>query len=201
MEQSSTSQPVSPDAADACQSNPCLNSGHCAPGGSGYTCNCTNTGYRGVSCEVGTCALSPCGDGVCLDETDGYRCDCNGTGASGDNCASNETAAANTGDDDDAATWLGINRLYFLAIVPVVALLSVVGCKCLQMRRRRRLRGLNQNASGGGDAEAATASTVSAAASAASAASAVSAAASEVSQVSVQSQDAGDDSKTAADKK
>jgi len=36
-----------------CSPDPCQNSGVCADTGSGYTCDCTDTGYEGTDCDTG----------------------------------------------------------------------------------------------------------------------------------------------------
>ena len=37
----------------ACASGPCQNNGTCTNTASGYTCNCTGTGYEGATCQTG----------------------------------------------------------------------------------------------------------------------------------------------------
>ena len=35
-----------------CVDTPCMNNGHCIDGDNGYTCDCSNTGYRGELCTI-----------------------------------------------------------------------------------------------------------------------------------------------------
>ena len=44
---------------DPCTPNPCLHGGVCTPAGSGFSCNCTGTGYTGVTCSIGIIRLPP----------------------------------------------------------------------------------------------------------------------------------------------
>ena len=37
-----------------CDSAPCVNGGVCTHIGTGFLCNCTNTGYTGTQCEIGS---------------------------------------------------------------------------------------------------------------------------------------------------
>ena len=38
---------------EMCGPNPCQNDGKCTPDGDDFTCDCTNTGYTGDTCEIG----------------------------------------------------------------------------------------------------------------------------------------------------
>jgi alpha-tubulin suppressor-like RCC1 family protein len=67
---------------DNCSPNPCKNGGLCASSTSGYTCDCTGTGFGGANCtsETDECSMTPgiCGQGTCRDrlDGDGYTCTC-----------------------------------------------------------------------------------------------------------------------------
>ena len=67
---------------DNCTPNPCKNQGICASSASGYTCDCTGTGFGGTNCtsETDECTMNPtiCGQGTCRDrlDGDGYTCTC-----------------------------------------------------------------------------------------------------------------------------
>lgn len=72
---------------DACSSQLCQHGGVCSNQGGSFTCDCTNTGYRGTSCEaaIDDCAQNPCTHGVCSDRVNGYACTCE-AGYAGTNC-------------------------------------------------------------------------------------------------------------------
>jgi alpha-tubulin suppressor-like RCC1 family protein len=65
-----------------CASSPCKNGGVCTDGSSGYSCDCTNTGFTGPTCAADRdeCAdnASICGQGTCANRLDGtgYTCKC-----------------------------------------------------------------------------------------------------------------------------
>ena len=73
---------------DPCKSTPCKNGGACASNASGFDCNCTNTGFTGLTCEepIDDCAVKPCKNGAtCTDLVKDYKCSCK-TGWSGKQC-------------------------------------------------------------------------------------------------------------------
>jgi hypothetical protein len=75
----------------ACSSSPCANGGRCAvsPDG-GFTCNCTGTGFTGLTCRnrVTDCRDNLCRHGICESTPDstGFSCDCRGSGYQGVFC-------------------------------------------------------------------------------------------------------------------
>jgi len=72
-----------------CQGNNlCKNGGICINLQGNYTCDCSNTGYRGRQCEefVNWCSDGVCqNDGVCTSQPEGYNCECI-SGYTGKNC-------------------------------------------------------------------------------------------------------------------
>lgn len=65
-----------------------MNGAQCIDGLNSYTCNCTNTGYTGVHCEmnIDDCAGNPCvNGGTCRDDVKDYICECH-EGYIGKNC-------------------------------------------------------------------------------------------------------------------
>lgn len=74
---------------DECQSFPCQNNGTCTDEINSYSCDCSNTGYRGPNCEenINECEESnPCYTGSqCFDRYGDYMCDCP-PGFGGKNC-------------------------------------------------------------------------------------------------------------------
>lgn len=61
------------------QSNPCQNGAACIDGLNEYSCNCTDTGYEGLYCEVNIddCIGFPCLNGAeCIDKVKDYECVC-----------------------------------------------------------------------------------------------------------------------------
>lgn len=61
------------------QSNPCQNDAECIDGLNEYTCNCTDTGYEGLHCEINIddCKGYPCMNGAeCIDRVKDYDCRC-----------------------------------------------------------------------------------------------------------------------------
>ena len=71
-----------------CNKGPCKNGGKCLDGVLDFTCNCTDTGYTGATCEqnIDECAdnsSNPCGlNGTCVDYPGNYSCTCD-TGFTG----------------------------------------------------------------------------------------------------------------------
>ncbi|XP_072047323.1 uncharacterized protein [Amphiura filiformis] len=81
-----------PEDINECDSAPCLNGGTCTDGDSGYSCDCSNTGFSGTRCEtdINECDSDPClNGGTCNDGVNGYTCDCYNTGFSGTHCETN----------------------------------------------------------------------------------------------------------------
>jgi len=79
---------VSCTRIDPCKSTPCKNAGRCTSTASGFSCNCSNTGFMGATCEqpIDDCASAPCKNGaVCTDLVKDYRCACK-SGWMGKNC-------------------------------------------------------------------------------------------------------------------
>ena len=78
---------------DECQgNNPCKNRGICTNLQGNYTCDCSNTEYRGRQCEefVNWCSDGLCQNGgVCTSQPEGYHCECS-SGYTGKNCQFNE---------------------------------------------------------------------------------------------------------------
>ena len=83
---------------DECQgNNPCKNGGICTNLRGNYTCDCSNTEYRGRQCEevLNRCSDGPCQNGgVCTSHLtslhrEGYHCECS-SGYTGKNCQFNE---------------------------------------------------------------------------------------------------------------
>ena len=74
---------------DECQGdNPCKNRGICTNLRGNYTCDCSNTGYRGRQCEelIDACSSGLCQNGgVRTSQPGGYNCKCN-PGYTGKNC-------------------------------------------------------------------------------------------------------------------
>lgn len=73
--------------ADACEPDPCENSGACLEDG---TCECA-AGYEGEFCEadIDDCVDAPCENGgECSDAVDGFTCEC-AAGYEGDLCETN----------------------------------------------------------------------------------------------------------------
>jgi len=74
---------------DECQgNNPCKNGGTCTNLQGNYTCDCSNTGYRGRQCEefMNRCSDGLCQNGgVCTSQLEGYHCECS-SGYTGKNC-------------------------------------------------------------------------------------------------------------------
>jgi len=72
-----------------CQgNNPCKNGGTCTNLQGNYTCDCSNTGYRGRQCEefMNRCSDGLCQNGgVCTSQLEGYHCECS-SGYTGKNC-------------------------------------------------------------------------------------------------------------------
>merc|ERR1712038_1375989 len=72
-----------------CQgNNPCKNGGTCTNLQGNYTCDCSNTGYRGRQCEefMNWCSDGLCQNGgVCTSQLEGYHCECS-SGYTGKNC-------------------------------------------------------------------------------------------------------------------
>ncbi|XP_072048597.1 hyalin-like [Amphiura filiformis] len=100
---------------DTCSSNSCQNGGVCNldMDGTGYTCDCSGTGYEGDQCadEIDECASSPCQNGgTCQDEINKFTCLCGGTGYEGDTC--------NTAGETNA-TVTDNNRVYTVSNCPV----------------------------------------------------------------------------------
>lgn len=64
-----------------CESNPCQNNGQCHDLVGGYECNCLNTGFHGLNCEIDIdeCVMSAdyCGDdGQCVNLPGSFKCIC-----------------------------------------------------------------------------------------------------------------------------
>jgi len=74
---------------DECQgNNPCKNGGTCTNLQGNYTCDCSNTGYRGRQCEefMNQCSDGLCQNGgICTSQPEGYHCECS-SGYTGKNC-------------------------------------------------------------------------------------------------------------------
>merc|ERR1712038_1979521 len=72
-----------------CQgNNPCKNGGTCTNLQGNYTCDCSNTGYRGRQCEefMNQCSDGLCQNGgVCTSQPEGYHCECSSE-YTGKNC-------------------------------------------------------------------------------------------------------------------
>lgn len=75
---------------DACDPDPCQNSGTCANTEDGYECSCP-AGYGGTDCEINIdeCSGDPCQNGgECTDAVNGYSCACP-AGWTDTNCGTN----------------------------------------------------------------------------------------------------------------
>ena len=69
---------------------PCQNNGECIDGINEYFCNCTDTGFEGVHCEINIdeCLLNgdPCqNEATCIDLINEYQCQCH-PGYDGTDC-------------------------------------------------------------------------------------------------------------------
>lgn len=56
-----------------------MNGGICEDGLNSYTCNCNDTGHRGLQCQlnIDDCASDPCvHGGTCQDGIKDYTCNC-----------------------------------------------------------------------------------------------------------------------------
>ncbi|KAK6195701.1 hypothetical protein SNE40_001073 [Patella caerulea] len=74
---------------NACNSDPCQNSGTCTQDGDSFTCNCAD-GFTGETCEtpVNACNSNPClNSGTCTQDGNGFTCNC-ADGFTGDTCES-----------------------------------------------------------------------------------------------------------------
>jgi uncharacterized membrane protein len=76
---------------DECKAaNPCEHNGKCTNSAGSYSCDCSGTGYSGLTCtgDVDECnPTNPCQhNGKCSNTTGGFKCDCSGTGWEGTTC-------------------------------------------------------------------------------------------------------------------
>jgi len=75
---------------NGCDPNPCEHGGICTTVGlNSFSCDCTDTGYTGDTCEteITDCEPNPCEHGgICTDGLDSFTCDCTDTGYAGDTC-------------------------------------------------------------------------------------------------------------------
>jgi hypothetical protein len=87
-------------AGDPCDPNPCLNDGACAPGGTGYVCDCT-AWYTGATCEtdIDECAQDNGGCGDALFWT------CENIEGADPACADIDECATDNGGCGDPGFW------------------------------------------------------------------------------------------------
>lgn len=102
---------------DECASNPCNQRGQCIDGINSYTCNCTGSGYTGLSCseDVDECQTTkPCHpDATCINHLGTYECNCQ-PGFTGKNCYEN-IDDCRSGPCQNGGTHLAFTRPYLCA--------------------------------------------------------------------------------------
>jgi len=105
--------PTPPPPTDPCDPSPCENSSSCASSGTSFTCDCSGTGFSGLTCEtdVNECADNPCdANASCSNTVGGYTCTCNpgysGNGAtcSAIVCGADQKVVSNACVDCEAGT-------------------------------------------------------------------------------------------------
>jgi len=78
------------DLQDSCDPNPCLNGGECTDGLNSFTCDCSDTGFEGDTCEedLDECVLGTdnCDiNGTCINTPGSFFCQCD-DGSQGASC-------------------------------------------------------------------------------------------------------------------
>ncbi|XP_056622392.1 protein jagged-1b isoform X2 [Triplophysa dalaica] len=116
---------------NACDSNPCVNGGHCVErhGGRGMFCSCL-MGYSGTYCEsvLDVCNPNPCPKGVpCSSSEGGYTCDCP-EGYFGNECVSLKESCQGPHCQGAISNPGGSGFSLYMVLVGVFALLVAGGC-------------------------------------------------------------------------
>ncbi|KAA0714844.1 Protein jagged-1 [Triplophysa tibetana] len=116
---------------NACDSNPCVNGGHCVErhGGRGMFCSCL-MGYSGAYCEsvLDVCNPNPCPKGVqCRSSEGGYTCDCP-KGYFGNECVRLKESCHGPHCQGAMSNLGGSGFSLYMVLVGVFALLVAGGC-------------------------------------------------------------------------